>query len=466
MKKKQANILFATLTSVTLVIAGCGGGGGGGDSPATAAPAPAPTTTPPTAIAGSSASSSGSTGVYTKDGASYALTPASGSSAKLLALPNTGSAVGVLTVANVSSTPISTSLPAIDGTSVDPVNNVGMAYAYSSGTISIFGLPSHPTKPNAEISTYDTQTVNTGNYSGGSVKIAGAVMNTANKTLVIATADGFEMVDYSNPAALTKLREVPSLVVNPTTGVEVMENFAFDPKLPVAGTDYAMIITGGREHSQTNPVMTLVDANTGKVYKPDTATSALFTTTQYIDSAAVDTTYHVAVLADESAGTTFVDLTKLTLNATAGTYTLPSAAVNRITTYIKYDNLAIESTKHLVMMGRGMGGTSMVVGLLKDPAVGLGFSKEVIVNMPAGTDHTGAPVYWSGGGDPHGAGAYITDPSHPTYTTQTALGLWVNMAGTHIAIIDLQGVLDGTLAGGTYNPTTTTPKDIVYFKIP
>lgn len=465
MKKKQANILFTTLTSVTLVIAGCGGGGGGGDSPATAAPAP--TTTPPTAIAGSSASSSGSTGVYTKDGASYALTPASGSSAKLLALPNTGSAVGVLTVANVSSTPISTSLPKVDGTSVDPVNNVGMAFAYGSGKISIFGLPSHPTKPNAEISTYDTLTTNYISYSGATATISGAVMNTANKTLVIATADGFEIVDYSNPAALTKLREIPSLQANPTAGVEVMENFAFDPKLPVAGTDHAMIITGGRMSSKAaDPVMTLVDANTGTVYKPDAATAALFTVSWYIDAAAVDTTYHVAVLADEGAGTTFVDLTKLTLNATSGTYTLPSTAVNRITTYAEYDNLAIESTKHLVMMGAGYGGTSMVVGLLKDPAVGLGFSKEAKVTMPTGTDDTGATVYWYGSYDPHGAGAYITDPSHPTYTTPTALGLWVNGAGNHIAIIDLKGVLDGTLAGGTYNPAATTPKDIAYFKIP
>lgn len=444
------------LTSINF-LAGCNSGS------STPAAAPPP---PPSATTGSSGSSSGSTGVFTKDGASYALTPAAtGSSAKLLTLPNTGSAVGVLTVASVQSTPISTSLATINGTSVDPANNVGMAFAYSNSKISIFGLPSHPTKPNAEISTYDTSTTNTLSFSGGTAKIPGAVMNTANQTMIIATADGFEVVDYSNPAALAKLREIPSLAVNPTTGVEIMENFAFDPKLPVAGANYAMIITGGR-YSSANPVMTLIDSNTGKVYKPDTTTSALFTVSQYIDSASVDTTYHVAVLADEGTGTTFVDLTKLVLDATAGTFTLPSSAVSRITTYNKYDNLAIESTKHLVMMGQGYGGTSMVVGVLKDPAVGLGFSKEVIVNMPAGTDDTGASVSWYGSYDPHGAGAYITDPSHPTYTTPTALGLWVNGAGDHIAIIDLQGVLDGTLAGGTYDPTATTPKDIAYFKIP
>ncbi len=445
---------------VGALITGCGGGGGG--SVAT------PVSTP-TATAGSSASSSGSTGVYTKNGASYALTPApaAAGTAKLLTLPNTGGAVGVLTVTSVSATPIATSLTAINGTSVDPAHNVGMAFSYLNSKISIFGLPSHPTSPDKEISTYDTLTTNTLSFSGGSAMIPGAVMNTANQTLVIATGNGFDVVDYTNPAALKRLREIPSLQSDPVAGVEVMENFAFDAKLPVAGANYAMIITGGRSsYNVANPVMTLVDANTGTVYKPDTATAALFTINQYIDAAAVDTTYHVAVLADEGTGTTFVDLTKLTLNATAKTYTLPAAAVSLIPTYYKYDNLAIESTKHLVMMGAGMGGTSMVVGLLKDPAVGLGFSKEVIVTMPAGTDDTGAAVTWSGSGDPHGAGAYITDPLHPTYTTPTALGLWVNYAGDHIAIINLQHVLDGTLAGGTYNPTTTTPKDIAYFKIP
>lgn len=39
--------------------------------------------------------------------------------------------------------------------------------------------------------------------------------------------------------------------------------------------------------------------------------------------------------------------------------------------------------------------------------------------------------------------------------------------GDHIAIINLQKVLDGALAGGTtYDPEAATPKDIAYFAIP
>jgi hypothetical protein len=179
----------------------------------------------------------------------------------------------------------------------------------------------------------------------------------------------------------------------------------------------------------------------------------------------VDTNYHVAILADESTGTTFVDLNQLTLNATAGTYTLPSTAVSRIPTYIKMDNLGIESTNHLVMMGGGCGGTELVAAQLKDPSTGLGFAKEAVVTMPSGTDDQGANVFWVGWCDPHGAGAYITPSDHPT-EPNTSLGLWLNSSGDHIAVIDLLGVLDGTLAGGSYNPTATTPKDIAYFAIP
>ncbi|MBI3811087.1 MAG: hypothetical protein HY283_02615 [Nitrospirae bacterium] len=436
------------------LLGGCGGGGGGGGG---AAPVPVPPAT-----LGSSATGSGSAAVFTNNGVTSALTPASGGgpAVKLLTLPNTGSAVGALTVTQVSATPITTSLTTISGTSVDPAQDLGMAFDFNETKISFFKLSTQK-----EVGTYDTKTINTGSYSGASPFINGAVMNPANKTVIVATADGFQIVDYTNPASAANVRTIPSLAVNATTGVEIMENFAFDPALPVGGTNYAMIITGGGQGG--GPQMVLVDAGTGTVYRPDAATALLFVApTQYIDSAAIDTNYHVAILADEGTGTTFVDLNKLTLNASANTYTLsPAAAVNRITTYTKKDNFGMESTNHLVMMGGGCGGVDLVAAQLKDPSTGLGFAKEVVVTMPSGTDNTGATVTWNGWCDPHGSGAYITPSDHPTEPNRS-LGLWLNSSGDHIAIIDLQGVLDGTLAGGGYDPTTTMPKDIAYFAIP
>ena len=295
-------------------------------------------------------------------------------------------------------------------------------------------------------------------------------MNPANKTALLATASGFIVVDYSNPSAPAKVRTIPSLQADATNGVEIMENFAFDPKLSIGGINHPMIITGGN-FSGTEPFLVLVDPDSGKGYKPDTATAALFSGAQsYIDSAAVDTNYHIAVLAEEFSGAHFwVDLNQLTFNEAALTYALPTAAVARIDNpaAIEYTNLAIESTNHLVFMGQGFGGTSMVIGLLKSPSAGLGFLKETgVVPMPTANDNNGNSVSWAGGLDPHGAGAYITPADHPTQPNRS-LALWASKAGTHIAIIDLQGVLDGVTTGGAgYNPVTTSPKDIAYFAIP
>lgn len=446
------------------------GGCGGDNNPTSSNPGPNPNPTPGPVI-GSSAFSSGSTAVFTADGATKALTPAaagaaSGGTVKLLNFPNTGGAVAATSVAQISALPITTSLTKVDGTSVDPAQDLGLAFGYQQSKVSFFRLSTKQ-----EISTFDTQ-ISTGlNFSGATgVKIAGAIMNPTNKTALLATAAGFIVVDYNNPSAPTKVRTIPSLEADPTNGVEIMENFAFDPSLPIGGTNRAIVLTGGN-FSGRHPHLVLVDPNSGKAYKPDTATAALFSAAApYIDAAAVDTNYHVAVLAEESSGGhIFVDLNQLTLNDTGGTYTLPTAAVNRIDNpnYFKFTNLAIESTNHLVFMGHGIGGQSMAIGVLKSPSVGLGFLKETgVVPMPNAADNTGASIVWAGGGDPHGAGAYITPADHPTQPNRS-LALWASLLGTHVAIIDLQGVLDGVTTGGAnYNPVTTTPKDIAYFAIP
>ncbi len=439
-----------------------GGCGGDNSSPSLA---PSPTPAP---VIGSSAFSSGSTAVFTADGATKALTPgaASGGTVKLLNLPNTGSAVAATSVAQISALPITTSLKAVDGTSVDPAQDLGLAFGYAQSQVSFFRLSTRQ-----EIATFETGVTRGLSFSGASgVKIAGAIMNPANKTALLATAVGFIVVDYSNPNAPAKLRTIPSLEVDPTKGVEIMENFAFDPSLPIGGTPRAIVITGGN-FSGKHPHLVLVDPNLGKAYKPDTATAALFSSAApYIDAAAVDTNYHVAVLAEEgSGGHIFVDLSQLTLSETAGTYTLPSAAVNRINnpSYIKYTNLAIESTNHLLFMGQGFGGRAMVIGVLKSPTVGLGLLKETgVVPMPTAADNVGSTIPWTGSGDPHGAGAYVTPSDHPTQPNRS-LALWASLDGTHIAIIDMQGILDGVAIGGpSYNPVTTNPKDIAYFAIP
>lgn len=321
----------------------------------------------------------------------------SGAAPLLLSFPNTGLAVGAITVNQIQATPISTSLNRIDGTSVDPVHDIGVAFGTQDGTISLFALSTA-----SEVGTYNTASDITTNtltfFSVAGVKVAGAIMNPANQTMILATADGFEIVDYTNPLAPVLVRMIPSLQADPVNGVEIMANFAFDPAVPIGGVDRALVITGGNR-SGSDPVMTLVDADTGAVYRPDAATSPLLivdpttpapTDAYFIDAAAVDTNYHVAVLADRGAGTTFVDLNQLILNDVDGTYTLPGAAVNRITTYFGQSNLAIESTNHLVMMAARCSGVGLVVGQLSDPSSALGFSRDAFLRqMPAAFDNQG-----------------------------------------------------------------------------
>lgn len=447
---------FAFALGLTIAVAGCGGGGGGEGHPVSEAGV----------TQGSSEAASGSTAVYTEHGVTHVATPGDSISgfgtARLIMLPNKGSmAAHSDEVLSLSAATVTTSLTDVDvnGVALDPANDIGAAYSYDSGMVSLFKLSTRE-----ELALYDTQTVNGIWYTGAiDTKMAGIVMEPSTKTMIITTADGIEMVDYSNPAAPVKIREVVSTEVDAAGGVEIIENFAYDNKLAVSGASYKMLITGGHGPD----IMVLVDTSTGKVYRPDAATKALFVVDDYIDAAGVDTTYHVAVLVDEGIGTTFVDLGKLSLDSVNGTYTLPASAVKRITTYVKFTNLAVDSRQHMVMMGKGYGGKELVVAELKDPETGLGFSREAVITMPDGTDDQGGPVLWSGSLDPHGAGVYVTDAFNPSYPVPAALGVWVNEAGTHLAIINLKNVLDGAPTGAAYDPTAADPvQDISYFRIP
>ena len=173
------SIFISAFVAVTLTA--CGGGSSGGSSP------------PPPSV-GSSLSSSGSTGLYSVDGVSYALTPSSGSSANLVQLPNTGDRVAALSVAQVSMTPITTSLATVSGTSVDPASDLGVAYDYNETKISFFKLSTKK-----EISTFDTQTTTPGDYSGASPYIANVLMDVDSKVVIAGTGDGFDFISYANP---------------------------------------------------------------------------------------------------------------------------------------------------------------------------------------------------------------------------------------------------------------------------
>lgn len=448
---------FALAVAISIAVAGCGSGGGGATNNADSGAG---------VTLGSSASASSSTAVYTEKGVTYAATAgvsaSGGTEARVLTLPNNGQmAAGARMVNSMVSESITTTIPDVNGVAVDPANDIGAAYGTDSGVISVFRLSTRE-----EVAAYDTKTLNTLFFPGArTTKITGIVMESSTRTMIIGTADGYELVDYAEPALPKRKMEVPSTEADSNNGVEIIENFAYDSKLTIGNADHRMIITGGKERGDY--AMVLVDAATGIAYRPDAATNALIQVDKYLDAAAVDTAYHVAVFADENVGTVFVDLNQLTLDNGSRTFSLPASAVSRSTKYTRFTNIAIDSSQHMVMMGEGgYYGTGAVVAELQDPLKGLGFKREAVITMPDGTDDTGGQVIWKGATDPHGATAYTTGPGDPSYAQPASMGVLVNGSSTHIAIINLKKVLDGALSGAAYDPQSATPRDISYFKIP
>ena len=461
MKAKRYLMLPAVLTILSAII-GCSSGGGGGAAP--------PTTPPSSPAITSSGTSSGSTAVFVDEvtGVSRAATPGSAgggisgqATVALLTLPTVGNVVGAVT--ELQTDEITTSLTSISGTTVDPAHDIGMAFDYNNANVSFFQISTL-----TEVAFFDTGVTSTIFFSGGGGKIVGAIMNPDTQTVIIATADGYKVIDYSTPAMPAESFTIPNYMSDPS-GIELNENFGFHPALEITGDGTRdLILSGGMGDGGVNS-LELADSRTGDVFKPDAATQALFTHSSYIDAVSVDVNYHVAVLAPEfDTKTVLVDLSKLSLDTGADTFSLPPSAVNEVDIgAFEMTNISVESSSHLVMLGEGYGGTKFLVGELNDPAgaSGLGFARllDTPVQMPSSTSGS-----WSGSRDPHGTGAYVTGVNHDTKPS-TAMGVWAGTLGygnPAIAVIDLDAVLTGALADPAgYDPTAATPYDIGYFEI-
>lgn len=137
--------------------------------------------------------------------------------------------------------PITVSLETVSGTVVDAQREIGLTYNYSEDNEAFFNVADR-----RETAGYALDTANDLFFSGGDGKIVGAVMNSANQTVILATADGYEIVDYSTPIASTKLPEIPSVAVVGAAGIEVNENFGFHPALSVDDTSVDLILSGSR----------------------------------------------------------------------------------------------------------------------------------------------------------------------------------------------------------------------------
>lgn len=440
---------FLSLVSITSLLSACGGGTV--QNPGTSSITPTPM------IAASTNFNSGAIGIFTSGGTSNALVPLSGSNgATVLTLPTTGAFIakaGRAAAAPTGSTFHSLTLPSLgtsnaSGFSVDISAEVGVAFSFASKVLSFFSLTNF-----SELGHYTCGTsCNTSlNFSGASPEIGGVVLDPAKKFAIFSNGSGFDVLDYTTPSTPRKLRTIP------LPGTSVTENFGYHPSLSVGGVAYSLIVTGG--YSSLN----FIDASAGKVYTPDTATSTnlggITSGACQVDHISVDISYNVAVLGCEFSSTDqgyLIDLNKLALNPSAGTYSLPTTAILSFTLpAYEMDDVAVDSNNHLAFIGSGGYASNMgyFIGKLNDPRISsLGFSLttgSTILSMPVFSSTnisnctvTGcAPLtigaHWYGWTDPHAIGAF-------TDSSGNSIVLWENSTKTAISVLNMSEIIAGS----------------------
>lgn len=408
------------------------------------------------------------------NGAVNATVPASSSggtaTGELVTLPNSGSltAATAITSAQFQSLNLTAlGANAVNGLNVDPTHNLGVAFSFNDNVLSFFSLTSYN-----QVGSYTctTSCATAMNFSGAFPTIGGIVMDSTKQWAIFSTGAGFEIVSYSSPSSPAKLRLISGSTANTSNvpgSINITENFGYDPSLSVGGTTHAMILAGGYTSFE------MADANSGTIYEPDSSTTSILSglSSCGVDQIGVDTSYQVAVLGCEDNGNGYlINLNKLTLNASAGTYTLPSSAVYQfVLPSYEMDNVAVESANHLVFIGSGgySGGNSFFIGQLSDPSSSLGFSKSsggsTAVAMPvystsntksctvSGCTPLAVGTTWAGWTDPHSNGAFLDQNNN-------SVVLWENLSQNAIAIVNLSSVIT--------NPTAPPSGSIWYQGIP
>ena len=479
MKDERSRIkVFLWLSPVILIaslmgLSACGGGSSGGGTASSSAP---PAT--------SSTSSSGAMGVYMTNGAANAAVPAASSGGssqgEIVTLPNSGTLTASVSISSAQFQALN--LPAlgvssVNGLNVDSTNNLGAAFSFSSNSLSFFSLSTYK-----QVGSYtcNTSCSSVQVFSGATPTIGGVVMFPANKWAIFSTGGGFEIVSYATPSSPSKVKLIPGDPASSDSpsnftanGKIIMtENFAFDPSLNVGGSAYAMILAGGYNSFE------LADINTGTIYIPDSSTTSSLSglSSCGVDQIGVDTSYQVAVLGCEDSNNAYIlDLNQLTLNTTAGTYTLPTTAIKSIPLPgNEIDNVAVESTNHLVFIGGGgygMHSGAFFAGQLQNPKTSLGFVNSSgatsLVSMPvsspsntancsvaAGCTPIPTGTSWLGWTDPHSNGAFLDAGGN-------SMVLWENNAQNAIAVINLTA-----LQKNSWNPACNPNCNIWYQGIP
>ncbi len=478
--KKTAGLASGSFLLATFFLgfASCGGGGGGASGGGAA------TTT------NSTETSSGSLGVFISNGnatvaAPSGATSSSSSSGNATVTPSsTAYLVNLSTAPNPSAytTITCNGVSNIGGINLDTQHSVGVAFDTKSYTLGFFTFAESSPITVSGCATMTLPGSLTIDTSAGSTDVGGGIMDPSIQTAIVETGSGFQFVDYSNPSspALSSVyATILSFEDSPSKGIDIVENFAYDPYLVVGGVSYKMILSGSGAVSYAagksdGNLLELADINTGTIYRPDSQTKASFPIGTIngcsADAIGVDTAYQVAIIGCEYDGlttstpstfsqvTVLVNLNALTLTPSSGTYSLPSSAISSVTltnSAPPQNNIFVDSVNHIVMWGDGgdwgSSGSSFSVAKLSDPFTSFGNGivggAAIPATMPAFSSSNTircsvsgcAPLpttSWSGYGYPHGSAMYVDSSGN-------SVALWMNQSASFLAMVKANEFLSG-----------------------
>ena len=451
---------YVLVATFLLGFTSCGGGGGG----ASGAPG-----SPSTAVSNSTEYSSGSLGVFLSSGNATVAVPtasySTGSSGNSSSVTPSNTAY-LITLPNPQNSPSiqCPNMSAIGGINLDSQHSVGVAFDTASYTLGFFTFtagspPSVSTCDSFLLSSSSSSIVT----SAGSTSVGGVVMDPSIQTAIVETGYGFQFVDYSNssnPAISSVYPRIPPYSSSSSGGIDLVENFAYDPYLVVGGVSYKMILSGSGAVSyykgdSDGNLLELADIKTGTIYRPDPQTKTFFPTGQFngcsADAIGIDTAYQVAIIGCEYDGlqssspstpsliTVLVNLNAMILNSLSRTYSLPQSAISSVTLTPNappQNNIFVDSVNHIVMWGSGgdwgsSNANNFSVAKLSDPFTSFGNG---IVGGAAKL--SSLQLGWVGYGYPHGSAMYVDSSGN-------SVALWMNQSAQSLAMVKANEILAG-----------------------
>ncbi len=443
----------------------CGGGGGGGGGAGGGA-------TSSTAVSNSTEASSGSLGVFISNGNATVAAPSgastSGSSSGNSGTTSSTNTAYLITLPSAQNpTPsytqiqCNTSSFSISGVNLDTQHSVGVAFDINSYQLEFFQFSTGSNVSNCNPYTNLTATDQI-DTSAGLTDVGGVVMDPSIQIAIVETGSGFQFVDYSNhsnPVTSTVYPSIPSYQLS--GGIDIVENFAYDPYLVVGGQNYKMILSGSGAVSYFNRksdgnLLEFADIKTGIIYRPDAQTQSNFSAGRNAsctaDAIGIDTSYQVAIIGCEydafsttsspsvfSPVTILVNLNDLTLTPSLGTYSLPLSAVVSITltnSAPPQNNVFVDSVNHIVMWAAGgdwgtTGANSYSVAKLSDPFTSFGSGIVGSFATPSALESG-----WVGYGYPHGSAMYVDSSGN-------SVALWMNQSASSLAMVKANEILAG-----------------------